>query len=35
MKNLNFLFAAYMIIWVLIGGYVLNLGGRLKKLEKK
>ena len=35
MSNLSFLFAAYMVIWALIGCYLLNIGGRLKKLEKK
>lgn len=35
MKNFGFLVAAYTIIWVLIGGYVINIGYRLKKLEKR
>ena len=29
-----YLIAAYMAIWLLIGGYLLNIGGRLKKLER-
>ncbi|MDR0453566.1 MAG: CcmD family protein [Deferribacteraceae bacterium] len=35
MDKMSFLFAAYMIIWALIGGYLLNIGGRLKKIEQK
>ncbi|MDR2884181.1 MAG: CcmD family protein [Deferribacteraceae bacterium] len=35
MKNFEFLFAAYMIIFALIGFYVFNISSRLKKLEKR
>jgi CcmD family protein len=35
MRNFEFLFAAYMIIMALIGGYLINIGSRLKKLEKR
>ena len=34
MKNLWYLFAAYMVIWVIIGGYHLKLSSRLKNLER-
>ncbi len=35
MKNFKYLVGAYTIIWVFIGGYAINLGLRLKKLEKR
>lgn len=35
MKNMWYLVGAYTIIWVLIGGYLINLGMRLKKLEQR
>ena len=31
MKNLNFLFAAYTIVWLLIIGYLFSLARRQKK----
>ena len=34
MDRLYYLFVAYVVIWVLIGGYLLNIAGRLKKLEQ-
>ena len=35
MEHLTYLFWAYMIIWVVIGLYLLNIGTRLKKAEKR
>jgi len=35
MKNLWYLFAGYMVIWVIIGGYHLKLSSRLEQLEQK
>jgi CcmD family protein len=35
MKNFWYLFAAYAAIWALIGGYLLGLGSRIARLEKK
>jgi CcmD family protein len=34
MKNLWYLVGAYAFIWVFIGGYMINLGMRIKKLEQ-
>jgi CcmD family protein len=35
MKNFWYLFAAYAAIWALIGGYLVGLGVRISRLEKK
>ncbi len=35
MKNLNFLFAAYAIVWLLIIGYLFSLARRQKKLAQE
>lgn len=35
MKNLNFLFAAYSIVWLLIIGYLFNLARRQKNLAQE
>lgn len=35
MKNLEFLAAAYIVIWVFIGGYIFRLGGKLKEIGEK
>lgn len=35
MKSFWYLFAGYMVIWSLIGGYMLSLGSRLKRLTRK
>ena len=35
MEHLTYLFWAYMIIWVVIGLYLLNISTRLKKAEKR
>jgi CcmD family protein len=35
MKNLNFLFAAYAIVWLLIIGYLFSLSRRQKKLARE
>jgi len=35
MKNLNFLFAAYAIVWLLIIGYLFSLSRRQKKLAQE
>ncbi len=35
MKNLNFLFAAYTIVWLLIIGYLFSLARRQKKLAQE
>jgi len=32
-KNLGYLFAAYMVIWLLILGYLVTLGRRQKRLD--
>lgn len=32
-KNLNFLFAAYTVVWVLLFGYIISLTRRQKRLE--
>ena len=35
MKNLNFLFAAYTIVWLLVIGYLFSLSRRQKKLAQE
>lgn len=35
MKNLQFLAAAYAVIWLLIGGYILRLSNKIKELNTK
>ncbi|MEF3254079.1 MAG: CcmD family protein [Deferribacterales bacterium] len=35
MKNIEFLVAAYSIIWILLGIYFFRLGGKMKELESK
>jgi len=35
MKNLNFLFAAYAVVWLLIIGYLFSLSRRQKKLAQE
>jgi len=35
MKNLNFLFAAYTIVWLLIIGYLFSLARRQKKIAQE
>lgn len=35
MKNLNFLFAGYTIVWLLIIGYLFSLGRRQKKITQE
>ncbi len=32
-KNLNFLFAGYTVVWLLLLGYLLSLARRQKRLE--
>lgn len=34
-KNLSFLFAAYLIVWLLIVGYLFSLSRRQKKLVQE
>lgn len=34
-KNLNFLFAAYAVVWALIIGYLFSLSRRQKKLAQE
>ncbi|MCI0698734.1 CcmD family protein [candidate division KSB1 bacterium] len=34
-KNLGFLFAAYLIVWLLIVGYLFSLSRRQKKLAQE
>jgi CcmD family protein len=34
-KNLNFLFAAYAVVWLLIVGYLFSLSRRQKKLAQE
>lgn len=34
-KNLNFLFAAYAVVWALIVGYLFSLSRRQKKLAQE
>lgn len=35
MKNLNFLFAAYTIVWLLIIGYLFSMARRQKRLAQE
>lgn len=35
MDNLDFLFAAYTIVWVLLFGYMFSIARRQKNLEKE
>ncbi len=35
MKNLNFLFAGYTIVWLLIIGYLFSLGRRQKRITQE
>ncbi|KAA0258883.1 CcmD family protein [Deferribacter autotrophicus] len=35
MKNLWYLFSAYMVIWILIFGYLLKINSKLKSLTLK
>lgn len=35
MQNLEFLFAAFMVIWLLIFGYMYSIGRRQKALERE
>lgn len=35
MDNLEFLFAAFAIIWAVLFGYVLVLDGRFRKLQRE
>ncbi|MCX8084236.1 MAG: CcmD family protein [Calditerrivibrio sp.] len=35
MKNLEFLFAAYTVIWVLLGAYFFSLNKKIKNLQHK
>jgi len=35
MKNLNFLFAAYSIVWLLIIGYLFSMARRQKKIAQE
>ncbi len=35
MKNLDFLFAAYSVIWFLFFGYMVSLSSRQKKLSQE
>lgn len=35
MKNTTYLFAAYMVIWGLIGFYVVRLGGKINDLTRR
>lgn len=34
-KNLNFLFAAYTVVWLLLLGYLVSLARRQKRLESE
>ena len=34
-QKILFLAGAYGIIWLVIGGYLLSIGSRLKKLERR
>ncbi|MCK8825185.1 CcmD family protein [Fuchsiella alkaliacetigena] len=34
MDNLNYLFIGYLVIWIIIFVYTLNIGKKQKKLEK-
>ncbi|MDZ7374125.1 MAG: CcmD family protein [candidate division KSB1 bacterium] len=35
MKNLGFLFVAYLLIWLALAAYLLALSTRLKRLERE
>ena len=35
MSGLGYLFAAYMVIWLLLFGYMFSIGKRQKALEKE
>ncbi|WP_084742486.1 CcmD family protein [Deferribacter desulfuricans] len=35
MKNLWYLFSAYMVIWILITGYLFKLSSKIKELTLK
>ncbi|MGA1862351.1 CcmD family protein [Deferribacter thermophilus] len=35
MKNLWYLFSAYLIIWILISGYIFKLSSKIKELKLK
>ncbi len=35
MKNFEFLFAAYAVIWVLLGAYFFRLNGKIKQIQEK
>lgn len=35
MENLNFLFAAYTVVWVLLFAYMFSIARRQKSLEKE
>jgi len=34
-KNLNFLFAAYVVVWLLIVAYLFSIGRRQKRLDQE
>lgn len=34
-KNLNFLFAAYAVVWLLLLGYIVSVARRQKRLESE
>ena len=34
-KNLNYLFVAYVIVWVLIAGYLVSISRRQKRLDEE
>ncbi len=35
MNSLSFMHAAYIVVWVILGGYVADLGARYLKLKKE
>lgn len=35
MKGVGFMHAAYIVVWVILGGYVADLGARYLKLKKE
>jgi CcmD family protein len=35
MENLSYVFWAYMVIWAVIGIYILSLGLRIRRLERR
>ena len=35
MNNVAFMHAAYIVVWVILGGYALDLGARYIKLKKE